>query len=162
LWKDVLLSFHKHHAKRHNEEHEMEDYQGRTVTIQSGEETLTGTVTRTSKTSLWATFGGKEYRFSRSQDGNLRRHGTTGNRFAPILVFVPEAPSIQEILAAADTTSNNWVGEVLHGSQRAILTFGTRKAATATARQLKDAGAEVQVADRNAYGEYLLTAKWSA
>lgn len=68
--------------------------------------------------------------------------------------------SIEDIIAAAPTTSNNWVQELTNGTNEAILTFGTRKAADETAKQLKAAGAKVTV-ERTPYREWILQANFS-
>jgi hypothetical protein len=67
---------------------------------------------------------------------------------------------IQQIIKAAETTSNAWIGEMIHGKTQAILTFGTRKAADATARELREAGAEIRSITRTPYKEWILTVSW--
>lgn len=67
--------------------------------------------------------------------------------------------SILDIIAAAETTSNNWVQELTNGSNEAILTFKLRKTADEVARQLKAEGATVNV-HRTEYKEYMLVANW--
>jgi hypothetical protein len=66
---------------------------------------------------------------------------------------------ILDIIAAAPTTSNNWVNQTTGGNMEAILTFKTATAATAVARELRAAGALVSTKN-SGYGETLLMAIW--
>lgn len=75
----------------------MEQYQDKVARIQSGEGVLSGTVTRTSKTSIWVKFPGlEEMRFVRSQDGAFRRYGRSTEQNYPVLVFPHEVPATPE------------------------------------------------------------------
>jgi hypothetical protein len=69
--------------------------------------------------------------------------------------------TIEQIIAAADTTSNTWTGELTYpkGHTQSILTFKLRKTAESVALTLKEAGARVHI-HRSAYGEYILTATY--
>jgi len=67
---------------------------------------------------------------------------------------------IPQIIAAAHTTSNPWIGEVVHGTQRAILTFAKLETAKSVAMCLTEAGATTNIGG-SAYGEYILTARWT-
>lgn len=70
------------------------NYQDMAVEIESGTGIITGTVTRWSVTSIWVTFReGGTYRFSRSQDGQFRRYGTTADPSAPALRFTDLPPA---------------------------------------------------------------------
>jgi len=66
---------------------------------------------------------------------------------------------ILDIIAAARTTSNNWVGQLTSGKTQAILTFATFSAAHEVAYLLEKAGAWVTM-EESAYGETILTATW--
>jgi hypothetical protein len=68
--------------------------------------------------------------------------------------------SIQEIIAAAPTTSTTTPTELTNGTTEAILTFSTRRAAALVLAQLEDAGAEVRTTKVTAYGEYILVATY--
>lgn len=70
--------------------------------------------------------------------------------------------SIQEIIAAAEatTTCNTWTGKMTSGKTHTILNFPTRVSADEVARDLREAGAEVKV-ERSAYGEYILSARYT-
>jgi hypothetical protein len=79
----------------------MQEYQDRVARIQSGNEVLSGTVTRTSKTSIWVKFPGiSEQRFVRSQDGAFRRYGRSTDQSSPVLVFPTEVLDLQAALDA--------------------------------------------------------------
>lgn len=67
---------------------------------------------------------------------------------------------IPQIIAGANTTSNNHVQQLTNGTTEAILTFNTRKTADRVARQLRAAGAKARVT-ASPYSEYILTANWS-
>lgn len=69
---------------------------------------------------------------------------------------------IMQIIAAADTTSNNWVQEMTNGTTQAILTFGSAKAAGVVVTQLLEAGVPFIKTERSAYGETLVVAVWTA
>lgn len=69
---------------------------------------------------------------------------------------------IQAIIAAAPTTSNNWVQELTNGQTEAILTFGSAKDAGLVVAQLLEAGVPFIKTERSAYGETLVMARWTA
>lgn len=67
--------------------------------------------------------------------------------------------TILEIIAAAETTSNNWIQRLTSGTMQAILTFGDRKIAASVAMSLREAGALVNV-QTSAYGEEIMVVTW--
>lgn len=77
--------------------------QGQHVVMESGTTVITGTVTRWSEVSIWVTFeDGKEYRFTRSQDGQFRRVGRTTDKYAAPLVFMA-ADDVAALVARRDS-----------------------------------------------------------
>ena len=68
--------------------------------------------------------------------------------------------NIADIIAAAQTTSTPWTGELTNGTHEAILTFSTRKAADEIVKQLKAAGATATV-NRTEYREWIVQAHFT-
>lgn len=71
---------------------------------------------------------------------------------------------INQVIAAAHTTSKPWVGEVRtrFTTHEAILTFATRDTAASVAMTLREAGATSVHLTRSPYGETILTVTWKA
>jgi hypothetical protein len=69
--------------------------------------------------------------------------------------------TIEQIIAAADTTSNNLVNRMTSGNMEAILIFAEHTTAESVAMTLREAGALVTTKD-SGYGETLLIAVWQA
>lgn len=107
----------------------MQEYQDKVARIVSGtpdggSQVLSGTVTRTSKTSIWVKFPGlDEMRFVRSQDGKFRRYGRSTEQASPHLVFPAEVVTPEERQAALDAEA---AADGFHGP--VILTGKSRMA----------------------------------
>lgn len=69
--------------------------------------------------------------------------------------------TIEQIIAAADTSSNPWVNRMTSGSMEAILTFAKHTTAVSVAMTLREAGALVTTKS-SGYGETILVALWFA
>jgi hypothetical protein len=84
---------------------------GSQATLPSGNAMLTGTVTRTTDSSVWVSFDGNECRFGRSQDGQFRRYGRTADQHAPVLVPVPPTPAAAEDSPVIQTAGYEPIGD---------------------------------------------------
>lgn len=70
--------------------------------------------------------------------------------------------TIDQVIAAAQTTSNTSVQLLTNGKTEAILTFSTRKMAESVALTLREAGVEKTTITRTPYKEWILVAYWTA
>ncbi|MDQ5840907.1 MAG: hypothetical protein M3537_07155 [Chloroflexota bacterium] len=123
------------------------DYMNQAVSIQSGIDTLTGTITRWSETSIWALLSnGVTYRFLRSQDGQWRIYGHAADPTAAPLVFAPAA--VAPVNDPAPVNAAKPVTRIEMDQKQAELVYRIEDvAATATGWDREEAEARAKVAD---------------